>query len=163
MEVEYLATEVVVDKCSNGHDWNAENTRWESSGSGGRLRRRCRQCRRDKKAQARDDAVEGQLPRLGAERSRRVIPEPRTKTDEQAVADFEKALDNYSPQCVDRPQDFSDWEEDAIPSPRTAFNLCNGCPLLLLCREAAHVSKPGWSVWGGETWVYEKIYRGGTA
>jgi hypothetical protein len=154
---------VEVECCANGHPWNSVNTRWESSGAGGRMRKRCRQCRRDKKAAQKAGSVEGSLPRLAAENSRRVQPEPPTALELANVTDFNTARKFVDPLCNNKPGMFSDYDEDVIPSPRNAMKMCAPCPLLALCRDYARTTKPDWGVWGGQVWVFGEVFNGGKA
>ena len=63
--------------------------------------------------------------------------------------------------CDDNPGPFVDWE--VPPSAEAAERLCAPCPIKKLCRELGDVTKPGWGVYGGKTWVYKRsIYGAGS-
>ena len=56
----------------------------------------------------------------------------------------------WEPRCSDKPEEYSDY--DRAKSQAEAAALCEGCPMLALCRENALIVKPGWTVLGGISW-----------
>lgn len=152
-----------VDCCSKGHPWTDESTRWESSGANGRLRKRCRICRREKK-ESQTGAEKGTLNGLGAKNNpSRRQPGELTYAERMAIREFDEALGEINPPCTDKPDEWCDYEEDAIPSVKTAEELCADCPVRALCRDAAIARGEGWGVWGGKVFLYGRMYNGGTA
>lgn len=57
--------------------------------------------------------------------------------------------------CKGNPVPWIDYDDENEPSPNRAFQLCNGCPLLVECGRFAAAYKPVIGVWGGE------VYRDG--
>ncbi|AGY47124.1 hypothetical protein CN1A_15 [Clavibacter phage CN1A] len=87
------------------------------------------------------------------------------KPPERPAIDFATALhqpDAKRPKCVGRWGEFTDYDEDHIPSPETAAALCEGCPFFELCQASAKQTKPAWGVQGAKVWVYGKEYLDGT-
>lgn len=54
--------------------------------------------------------------------------------------------------CHDREYQFALYEFS--PSAERAEAMCEGCPMLKLCKEFGKVTKPGWGVWGGVAYRY---------
>lgn len=57
------------------------------------------------------------------------------------------------PYCLDHPERYADYDEDAIPDEGGAAALCAPCPLLGLCFDNARRVKPGWGIHGGVAWA----------
>lgn len=146
-----------------GHPWTPENTLWESSGrQDGRKRRRCRQCRKDKRRQAAKVAIRVQLGGVpGQARGYRREP------DEAYIAarfdNFDEARKQILPHCAGRSNEFSDYELEDTPSPEKAKRMCAPCVLRPLCDAKARQEHPEWGVWGGNAWVEGEIYTEGEA
>ena len=153
-----------IPTCSKGHEWTEANTLYESSGRpDGRKRRRCRQCRRDKRAEAALVALRSKASNdQNQARRGRGVPE-RQPSVERIVSDFDTALEYISPNCDGNTVDFTDWEIENAPSPKTASRLCDTCLVFDLCRDRAVAEPPEWGVWGGEVWVEGQLYTEGTA
>ena len=158
-----MTEEVTTPTCSKGHEWSEENTLWESAGrKDGRKRRRCRQCRRDKRMEAARNAAKG-IPSSGSSQARRGRGEPeRPYNVQRAMVDFDYALKHITTPCMGNPEEFADYELDDAPSPQTAANLCEPCVLRDLCLARAKAEPPAWCVWGGKVWVEESEYTEGT-
>lgn len=146
-----------LERCRNRHIRTPENTIFERSRNGN-TRRRCRDCRRESRAQraGRPAGLEGLSPRVVRQYSELTQEEQRT------VDRFDRGLKLVGAKCAEIPTEYSDYDEENIPSPETARKLCEGCPLIDLCQDAAKVMQHNWSVWGGEVWVYGKEYIKGT-
>lgn len=128
------------DHCRRGHILAGENLRWESSGKGGKRRRRCRQCLRDKARRLSG----AQLPEVE-------VPKPYRPDDEtltQAILDFEEAQTRITAKCKGKPGPYMDWDEP--PAPEEAEEMCRGCPLLKACENFAIASRQTHGVWGGK-------------
>lgn len=127
------------DHCNKGHPLAGDNLRWESSGRGGKRRRRCRQCLRDKaKRQARSHITEVEIPRPYR---------PQDLTLTQAIADFDKAQNAVDAKCRGNPGPYVDWDEP--PTAEEAAKLCGGCPLIKACANYALAARETHGVWGG--------------
>jgi hypothetical protein len=59
--------------------------------------------------------------------------------------------------CYESPAEYIDYDEENPPSKEHAFNLCNGCPMLVECARLASAYKPPIGVWGGEVWEDGKV------
>lgn len=149
--------------CSKGHPWTPDNTLVESAGrKDGRKRRRCRQCRRDKRMEAARNAAKG-YPSGASSQARRGRGGPeRSYNAERAMVDFDYALKYIATPCMGNRSEFADYELEDAPSPATAKKMCEPCVLRDLCLERAQAEPPGWCVWGGRVWVYGSEYTEGT-
>lgn len=54
------------------------------------------------------------------------------------------------PNCHGKPELYSDYDDDSIPTEEEAYALCFGCPLIELCAAFAEEEQPAWGVWAGE-------------
>lgn len=146
-----------LERCRNRHIRTEANTIREVA-KNGRTRRRCRDCRRESRAAraGRPAGLDGFQPRPLVNYDSLVGEAKRT------VDRFDRGLHLVRPQCVGRSNEFTDYDEDNIPTPASARELCVGCPLIDLCQDAAMVMKHGWGVFGGEAWVYGQVYINGT-
>lgn len=142
-----------LERCRNRHIRTEENTIWETS-RGNKTRRRCRDCRRESKAQraGRPAGLEGLSSKTLRQYADLTVEEKRT------VDRFDRGLKLVEAKCAGNPAEYSDYDEENIPSPETARKLCEGCPLIDLCQDAAEVMQHNWCVFGGEVWVYGKQY-----
>lgn len=80
-----------------------------------------------------------------------------TKRQQMTMAPLEIALDSKVPNCQDKPGLFVDYEEDDEPTPKNAYNLCWGCPMLVECARFANTYRPPVGVWGGQVWRDGKV------
>lgn len=138
------------DLCSRGHRWTVENTHWESNSKGGR-RRRCRECLRLKAERKREE------PQL-------VLPPQPVQPENAAMA---RAMDSYGnaqaendTKCKNNPELWMDYTKDTMPTASQAKAMCQGCWFLEACANNARAMQHGWGIWGGERWVYGRIYNG---
>jgi len=147
-----------------GHPWTPENTLWESSGRhDGRKRRRCRQCRKDKRREASKSRTRVQLGEgYGQPRGHRREAEQDYSVT-LAYRDFDHARKHIQPHCTGRSDEFSDWELENAPSPERAKRMCAPCVLLPLCLARAEKNPPAWTVLGGKVWVDGQEYTEGEA
>jgi len=78
---------------------------------------------------------------------------------ERAWDRFNRALREASetgenlPNCHGKPELYSDYDDDSIPTPEEAYELCADCPLLSLCASFAEEERPAWGVWSSEVWI----------
>lgn len=130
---------VLFDHCNKGHPLAGDNLRWESSGRGGKRRRRCRQCLRDKaRRQSRNHVAEVEVPKPYR---------PNDTTLTKAIDDFENAQKALDAKCRDNPGPYMDWDDP--PSPEEARRLCSGCPLMKACENRAIAGRETHGIWGG--------------
>lgn len=54
------------------------------------------------------------------------------------------------PKCLERGEEYAFYEHP--PTRAEAKELCEGCPLLAVCRESARRERPAWGVRGGIAW-----------
>ncbi len=54
------------------------------------------------------------------------------------------------PNCHGKPELYSDYDDDSIPTEEEAYALCFACPLIELCAAFAEEEQPAWGVWAGE-------------
>jgi len=59
--------------------------------------------------------------------------------------------------CYNSPANYIDYKEEDTPSKAHAFELCNGCPMLVECGRFANVYRPVVGVWAGEVWKDGKV------
>lgn len=89
------------------------------------------------------------------------------KGKKAAQTDFELALEFAhsqperfpQPYCKDEPGPYVDYDYP-LPSAEDAADLCEPCPLLLLCAEHARKRRVQWGVWGGGVWVAGRQAQG---
>lgn len=89
----------------------------------------------------------------------------RAGSKPQALSEeFDAVLDdaslhgwNEQLNCHERPEQYVDYRE--APTQERAEWLCAGCPIQQLCRDFGRATKPGWGVWGGESWRNGKRVR----
>lgn len=79
----------------------------------------------------------------------------------RATQNFNAALNMIDANCKNKPELWSDYDEEHIPSPEYATALCAFCPLAALCMKDAEVMKPGWTVRAGEVYVFGHRYYEG--
>lgn len=131
----------------------------------GKKRRRCRICRQLRAAKNRD--VAASQPVVGGEvLIDHTVQDSKllTPQDRATVMKFRTALDIIRPACLNRPGEYSDYEQDEaedIPSPEYAEKLCAGCPVRQLCGAAAEVFPPAWGVRNGQVWAFGNKYNNG--
>ena len=68
--------------------------------------------------------------------------------------------DQYSKgrsKCFDKPEKYMDYDENNPPSNAEAYELCNGCPMLVECARFANALRPPIGVWGGQRWDTGKV------
>lgn len=143
--------------CRNGHAWSPANTLYESSGRNGARRRRCRECRREKRQLAQVNAKRSTLDvsNLSTPRSRGGAQ--RQSSVGRANYEFSQALEHVTTHCNGKPEEFTDWDTDNPPTAAKATELCAPCPLLTLCREAAIERGEQWYIWGGLLFLDGKV------
>lgn len=61
------------------------------------------------------------------------------------------------PKCANRSAEFSDYDEETLPTAEEAARLCAGCDLFALCEAYAKAEKPAWGVHAGEVYVQGKV------
>ena len=54
--------------------------------------------------------------------------------------------------CFDKPEKYMDYDENDPPTNAEAYELCNGCPLLVECGRFANTLRPPIGVWAGQRW-----------
>jgi hypothetical protein len=164
MTIEALTDAEKYGVCSKGgHPWTPENTLWESSGrQDGRKRRRCRQCRKDKRRQAAKASTRVQLGE-GYGQPRGYRHEAEHADILTRYGDFDQARKDIRPHCDGRMKEFSDYELEDAPSPEKAKRMCAPCALQPLCLRKAEVAAPSWGVLGGKVWVDGEEYKEGEA
>lgn len=165
-------TDVVEERCRNGHLRTPENTMWENLGNG-KKRRRCRVCRnlRNRKGGESDAIIIG-----GVELVDNVVYDTSSLSidDRLAIAEFDKTLKMVDTKCKDKPREFVDWNADAVdvsevPTPDYAASLCEGCPfsnasngpLAGMCDAQAEAKRPAWGVFDGKVWIFGNKYDKG--
>ena len=79
------------------------------------------------------------------------------KREQMAWEPLQKKFDETSSFCYESPRDYMDYDSDFPPSKSRAFELCNGCPMLVECGRFASASKPVIGVWAGEVWKDGKV------
>lgn len=148
-----------IDRCRNGHRWTEEDTIYESGGAGKPRRRRCRKCVRDKARRRNRRRELDELAGLGrVGRALRHVPEEIERPGAYDMRkSFDAALDEVTNRnCYGNEEQWVDYSEEQIPSRQQAMLMCTGCPLFDICRDYANETTPGWGVWGGEVWIYER-------
>jgi hypothetical protein len=80
-----------------------------------------------------------------------------TKRQQVSMAPLEVALDSKEPNCKNRADIFIDYEEGNEPTPKIAYKMCSGCPMLIECARFANAYRPPVGVWGGQVWVNGKV------
>lgn len=68
--------------------------------------------------------------------------------------------DQYSKgrsKCFGKPEKYMDYDEDKLPTNAEAYELCNGCPMLVECARFASALKPPIGVWGGQVYSLGKV------
>lgn len=83
-----------------------------------------------------------------------IKPEARAAWDRFDSA-LEKARNTGEgvPNCDGKPELYSDYPEDAMPTGDEAFDLCYGCPLMEQCATFAELERPAYGIWAGDRWV----------
>lgn len=153
-------TDEIVEYCRNNHLRTPENTVWER-GSNGRMRRRCRDCRRESRLRSLNsgDAViaPNAFPPIRT-------PDMLNSGERNITQRFGRALEISVTPCQGNPEEFTDYGEDFqdIPSPKLARAMCQGCKLSELCSASAKIMREGWGVWGGEVYVMGEVFYAGT-
>lgn len=146
---------IMRDHCAKGHSFTEENTRWETSSNGGRTRRRCRACGREK-AQ-RQAALKAELPPEPPKAYR-----PTDETLTQAILDFDKAREFVAGKCLGKEELYIDWAFDndlPTPTAEEAKALCAGCPLIKACNNYRIAAREQWGVWGGVAVVDGRVIQ----
>lgn len=142
--------DTIWDLCSRGHRWSPANTRIESNADGSK-RRRCRTCLADKaRAKSQEDPIV-------------LAPEPVRLADpvhRAAFESFDSAQNELTAKCKGQPEKWTDYTAKNMPSDVEAAKLCAGCPMLEACANNATATRPGWGVWGAQTWLYGEPYDG---
>lgn len=147
-------------ECKNGHLLTAETLRYYSGGKNRPQQAACLICERERKMEYKNlnrekirqqDATNkrirnGTLTREQAESTRR-----RTAPEEFGVA-METTATNCNVWFKEHPDELNPWtdygddeDDEHLPDPPTAQQaraLCEGCPLLVLCGEAAIEAPP---------------------
>lgn len=83
-----------------------------------------------------------------------------SKREQMAWQPLQEKFNETSSFCYESPRDYMDYDSDFPPSKSRAFELCNGCPMLVECGRFANASKPVIGVWAGEVWRDGKVmYR----
>lgn len=147
--LEYDRDGTIWDTCAQGHRWTEANTHYESNSKGGK-RRRCRKCLAAK-AQRKKDEPQVVLPPLPVQ--------PENDRMRQAMESFDKAQVEETTPCRDNYEEWADYTAATMPSRNQAARKCDGCWFLEACANNARALKPGWGIWGGERWVYGKVYN----
>ena len=80
-----------------------------------------------------------------------------TKAAERVWEPLHNMFDKARSFCYQNPTNYIDYEEEDTPSKNHAFQLCNGCPMLVECGRFANVYKPVVGVWAGEVWKDGKV------
>lgn len=80
-----------------------------------------------------------------------------TKRQQLAMSPLEDALDNVEPNCKDKSAQWIDYHEDFEPTPKAAYEMCKGCPMMVQCARFASAYKPPVGVWGGQVWRDGKV------
>lgn len=60
------------------------------------------------------------------------------------------------PKCRGKEDQYVDFH--VLPSRSEAKELCEGCPLLEKCHNAAQSRRPAWGVWGGRVYGSQKKF-----
>lgn len=83
-----------------------------------------------------------------------IKPEARAAWDRFDSA-LEKARNTGEgvPNCDGKPELYSDYPEDAMPTGDEAFDLCYGCPLMEMCATFAELERPAYGVWAADRWL----------
>lgn len=84
-----------------------------------------------------------------------------TPTDFELALEFAHSQPERFPQpyCKDEPGLYADYGYP-LPSPEDAAELCEPCPLRLLCAEHARKRRAAWGIWGGQVWVQGRQAQG---
>ena len=80
-----------------------------------------------------------------------------TKRQQIAMTPLEMSLDNDVPNCQNRSDLYIDYHEDYEPTPQKAYEMCQGCPMLVECARFANAYRPPIGVWGGQVWRDGKV------
>lgn len=81
---------------------------------------------------------------------------------ERAWDRFNRALREASesgvnlPNCHGKPELYSDYDDDSIPTEEEAYALCFSCPLIELCAQFAEEEQPAHGIWAGEVFSAER-------
>ncbi len=59
--------------------------------------------------------------------------------------------------CFEKPENYMDYDENNPPSNAEAYELCNGCPMLVECGRFANALRPPIGVWAGQRWDLGKV------
>ena len=78
------------------------------------------------------------------------------RRSQKAMKPLEEKMDAARGNCYQNPKPYIDYDEDRPPTKEQAFNLCNGCELLVECGRFAAASKPYMGVWAGEVYAEGK-------
>lgn len=142
--------DTLYDTCGRGHWWVESNIRYEAEGNAGKKRRRCKECAKLKSKSKKLHPWEVEAPKP-------VRPKDIALTN--ALESFDKALSGgVDAKCKDRYDIFTDYTARTMPTPEMAEVMCEGCPFIMACGNAAEAEKPAWGVRAGKVWLYGRIY-----
>ena len=80
-----------------------------------------------------------------------------SKRAQRAHIPLEMGYDRVQSKCYQNPKPYMDYDEDAPPTQQEAFDLCDGCPLMVECGRFATAYRPPLGVWAGEVWLDNKV------
>lgn len=75
---------------------------------------------------------------------------PATENYNAALREARKSPRKPQPKCLARGELYAFYDQP--PTRAEAKELCEGCPLLDVCRESARRERPAWGVRGGIAW-----------
>lgn len=82
------------------------------------------------------------------------MPRPRTGEFDAALSLARHDPNAPQPLCVGRWEEFTEYDEEHTPTEEQAAEMCDGCPLLDICRQSAKKERPEWGVQGGIAWAW---------
>lgn len=174
------------DTCANGHKIEGENAIWLKVSKGDDKRLRCRTCYDVKNKRNRVLSLEQRKFNRRLGRFRKEFEEQKKKDSLEKILSIQpatnssygnlnylkmskraemvwqplyKAFENNRSFCYKSPEEYIDYDEENPPSKSHAYELCDGCPILVECGRFANAYKPIIGVWGGEVWKDGKVMR----
>jgi hypothetical protein len=81
------------------------------------------------------------------------------KRAQDASAVLENQFIETRSKCFDKPEKYIDYDEENPPTNDEAYELCNGCPMLVSCGRFANALRPPIGVWAGQRWESGKVVK----